>query len=179
MVEMKKGEGKKVGPIEVIAQQKGQPTKEAGAFKPGPEGIAKPGLSPEKQEKLNKELLDAALDAGFYHGKLVDALRLIAEGADVNARYNEIHHGVHHTNTVLMEAARGDCPCLVRKLLKAGADRDVKSTSGKTALDMVKEKYGGVKEVLGYYHEGGHEKDLYIMCFEEVIDLLEGYKPPK
>lgn len=89
------------------------------------ESIAKPKLSPQEQERLDKELV-AALRAR----ELDRAVRLFEAGADVNAKDE---FGV----TLLMQASiapgHGSVD-VVKKLISAGADVNAKDDKGWTAL---------------------------------------------
>jgi len=76
----------------------------------------------------------APLHTAAYYGPAAMIDLLVSKGAKINAR------GDYDGWTPLHMAASADKdPAVVRVLLKAGADKALKSTSGKTAFDMSSE----------------------------------------
>jgi ankyrin repeat protein len=64
---------------------------------------------------------------------------LLDSGANPNARQQQ-------DVTALHESAHNNTPAIARALLKAGADKSLKSTDGKTAMDFAKE--ADAKEII-------------------------------
>ena len=80
------------------------------------------------------------LHIAAYNNKIEAVAALISHGADVNAREED-------GETPLMRASRWGRAKIVEALLDAGADKELKATSGpregKTALDVARDKNKG------------------------------------
>lgn len=68
---------------------------------------------------------------------LIHLKRLMSIGGDPNSIFD---HGNGYNYTMLMMASSNGDKEMVRELLRRGADRNVKDSSGKTALDIAREK---------------------------------------
>ena len=79
------------------------------------------------------------LATACLHGRAAVVERLLAAGADVNARHTTFLGGKHRvTCTPLMMAAWGGHPQIIERLLAAGADAGATDSDGRTALGWTK-----------------------------------------
>jgi len=76
----------------------------------------------DKQEKLNKQLIQAVISGKFFNVR-----RILGKGADVNAKDSNGYTALHH-------AAKKNDKKIIKELLDRRADINAKDLAGKTAL---------------------------------------------
>ena len=119
-------------------------------------------LTPENLSLALKSLLSSAI----YRGSL-DSVKFFIEKkkVDVNSRFHYNKASKNNGETALIKATRSSHLAIVEYLLEQGADKELKSDRGKTALDLAQELCGAAGD------ETKNKKDL-----QDIIELLKPYK---